>query len=72
MVASECMEVPCIFNSRLSSSLVDEVDVITPELVLHGFVICLDTERAHGDLWGEDGLCPIHQEERHLSSSLTG
>jgi hypothetical protein len=40
--------------------LIDEVNVITLELVLCGFVICLVTEGAHGDLWGEDDLGPIH------------
>jgi hypothetical protein len=68
----ECLVVPCIFNSRLPSSLIDEVNVITSELVLRGFIVCLDTEGAHGDLRGEDGLGPIHKEERRLSSSLTG
>jgi hypothetical protein len=39
----ECMAVSCIFNSRLSSSFIDKVDILTPELVLCGFVVCLDT-----------------------------
>jgi hypothetical protein len=43
LVAFECLAVPCIFYSRLPSSLIDEVDIFTPELVPHGFVICLDT-----------------------------
>jgi hypothetical protein len=43
LVAFECLAVPCIFYSRLSSSLIDEVDIFTPELVLCFFVICLDT-----------------------------
>jgi hypothetical protein len=43
LVAFECLAVPCIFDSRLSSSLIDEVDIFTPELVLRGFVICLET-----------------------------
>jgi hypothetical protein len=72
MIVLECLAVPHIFNSGLPSSLIDEVDVIMPELVLHGFIICLDTEGAHGDLRGEDDLSPIHQEEGCLSSSLTG
>jgi hypothetical protein len=43
LVAFECMAMPCIFNSRLSSSFIDEVDILAPELVLCGFVVCLDT-----------------------------
>jgi hypothetical protein len=43
LVVFECLAVPCIFYSRLSSSLIDEVDIFTPELVLCGFVICMDT-----------------------------
>jgi hypothetical protein len=43
LVVFECLTVPCIFDSRLSSSLIDEVDIFTLELVLRGFVICLDT-----------------------------
>jgi hypothetical protein len=60
MIATEHMAVPCIFNSRLPSSPIDEVDIITSELVLHDFIVCLDTEGAHGDLRGEDGLSPVH------------
>jgi hypothetical protein len=43
LVAFEYLAVPCIFNSRLSSSFINEVDILAPELVLRGFVICLDT-----------------------------
>jgi hypothetical protein len=43
MVASECLSVACIFNSRLPSSLIDHVDIITPELVLCDFIVCHDT-----------------------------
>jgi hypothetical protein len=60
------------FNSRLPSSVVDQVDILTPELILRGFVIGLDTQRAHGDFWGKDSLGPIHHEERHLSRGSTG
>jgi hypothetical protein len=35
----------CILDSCLPSSLIDEVDIITSELVLRGFVVCLDRER---------------------------
>jgi hypothetical protein len=43
LLAFECLVVPCIFDSRLSSSLINEVDIFTSELVRRGFVICLDT-----------------------------
>jgi hypothetical protein len=60
------------FYHRVSSLLIDEVDIFTPELVLPGFIICLDMEGACGDLRGEDGLSPVHQEERSLSGCPTG
>jgi hypothetical protein len=72
VVAPKRLLVLCIFNSRLSSSLIDQVDIFTPELLLHSFIIYLDTERAHGDLRGEDCLGPVHHEERHLSRGSTG
>jgi hypothetical protein len=43
VVTLERLSVACIFNSRLLPSLVDQVDILTSELVLRGFVICLDT-----------------------------
>jgi hypothetical protein len=43
LVVFDCLGVPCIFNSRLSSSFIDEVNILMPELVLRVFVICLDT-----------------------------
>jgi hypothetical protein len=58
VVALKCLPVPCIFNSRLPSSLINQVDIFTPKLVLRGFIVHLDMERAHGDLRGEDGLSP--------------
>jgi hypothetical protein len=60
------------FNSRLLSSFIDKVNIFVPELVLCGFIICLDTEGAHGNLWGEDDLSPIHQKERHFPGGPTG
>jgi hypothetical protein len=72
VVAPERLPVACIFNSSLPSSLIDQVDILMSELVLHGFIICLDTQRAHGDFRGKDGLSPIHHEERRLSRGLTG
>jgi hypothetical protein len=72
VVALERLPIACIFNSSLPSSLVDQVDILTPELVLRGFVICLDTQRAHGDFRGKVGLGPIHHEDRRLSHGSTG
>jgi hypothetical protein len=42
LVTFDCLAVPCIFNSRLPSSFIDEVDILTTELVLRDFVVCLD------------------------------
>jgi hypothetical protein len=52
LIASERLVIPYIFNSRLSSSLVDKVDIFASELVLHGFIVNLDTEGAHSDFRG--------------------
>jgi hypothetical protein len=43
LIVFECLAVSCIFYSRMSSSLIDEVDIFMPKLILRGFVICLDT-----------------------------
>jgi hypothetical protein len=43
LVAFECLAVPCIFNSRLPSSFIDEVDILTLKLILRDFIVCLDT-----------------------------
>jgi hypothetical protein len=67
VVAPKRLLIPCIFNSRLPSSLINQVNIFTLELVLHGFIVRLDMERAHGDLRGEDGLSPVHYEERRLT-----
>jgi hypothetical protein len=72
VVAPERLPIACIFNNSLLSSLVDHVDILTSELVLRGFVVCLYTQRAHGDFRGKDGLGPIHLEERRLSRGSTG
>jgi hypothetical protein len=42
-IAPEHLVVSCILNSRLSSLLINEVDIFTPELVLRGFVVYLGT-----------------------------
>jgi hypothetical protein len=72
MIAPECLAVLCIFNSRLPSSFIDKVNIFTPELVLCGFIICLDMEGPHGDFRGEDDLSPVHQKERCFSGGPTG
>jgi hypothetical protein len=69
---NERLPVACIFNSSLPSSLVDQVDILTPELVLRGFIVCLYTQIAHGYFRGKDSLDPIHHEEMHLSRGSTG
>jgi hypothetical protein len=66
VIAPERLAVPCISESCLSSSFVDEVDIITPELVLCGFVVCLNMRGDHGDFCGDNSFGPIHQKERHL------
>jgi hypothetical protein len=43
VIALEHLMVLCFSESCLLSLLIDEVDIITPELVLRGFVVCLDT-----------------------------
>jgi hypothetical protein len=72
IVVPERLPIACIFNSRLPSSLVDQVDIITLELVLRGFIVYLDTQRAHGDLWGKDNLNPVHHGDRRLARGSTG
>jgi hypothetical protein len=71
MIAPEHLAVPCIFNSRLPSSFVDKVDIFTLELVLRGFIVCLDIEGAQGDLRGEHSLIPVHQKGGDFSGGLT-
>jgi hypothetical protein len=52
VIASEHMTVPCISERCLPSSFINKVDIITPELILHGFVVCLNTGGDHGNFWG--------------------
>jgi hypothetical protein len=56
VVAPERLPAACIFNSSLPSSLIDQVDILTSELVLRGFVTCLYTQRVHGHFWGKAGV----------------
>jgi hypothetical protein len=46
VVALERLTVTCISESCLPSSFIDLVDIITPDLVLRGFVLCLNTGEA--------------------------
>jgi hypothetical protein len=70
-IVLEYLAVPCILNSILTSSLIDQVNILALELVLRSFVVYLDTERAHANLWWEDGLRPVHHEERCLACGST-
>jgi hypothetical protein len=49
VIASEHRTVSCILESYLPSSLIDKDDIITLELVLGDFVVCLDMGGDHGD-----------------------
>jgi hypothetical protein len=60
------LTIPCVSKSCLPSSLVNEVDIITPELVLRSFVICQDIGGDHSDFRGDNVIYPVHQEERTL------
>jgi hypothetical protein len=67
MIVPERLAVPCISESCLPSCFIDQVDIIVSELVLHGFIVCLNTVGYHGDFWGDNSFSTIHQEERRLS-----
>jgi hypothetical protein len=71
VVASESLTVPCVLESCLPSSLVDEVDIITSEMVLRSFIICLDMGGDHGDHWEDNGRNLVHQEERCIHCGPT-
>jgi hypothetical protein len=59
MIAPKRLAVPCILDSFFPYSLVDKVNVIMLELVLHDVIVGLNKGGAHGDLRGEDGLSPV-------------
>jgi hypothetical protein len=63
LVALERLAVPCIFNQKLPSSFIDKVDIFVLEMVLRGFVICLNTEGAHGDFRGRTALAPYTKKK---------
>jgi hypothetical protein len=71
VIVPERLTVPRILESCLSSSLVNKVNMITSELVLRGFVVCLDTGGDHGDFRRHNDLCPVHQEDRCLPRGPT-
>jgi hypothetical protein len=53
VIAPERLMVLCVSDSCLPSPIIDEVDIITLELVLRGFVVCLDMGGGgYGDLRG--------------------
>jgi hypothetical protein len=60
VIAPERLAVPCILESCLPFLFVDKVDIITSELVLHNFVLCMNTGRDHGDFWGDNSFSPIY------------
>jgi hypothetical protein len=66
VIEPEHLMVPCISESCLTSSFVDKVDIITLELLLCGFVICLNTRGDHSDFWWDNSFGPIHQKESRL------
>jgi hypothetical protein len=63
LVALECLAVPCIFNHKLPSSFTDKVDIFVLEMVLRGFIVCLNTEGAHGDFRGRTALAPYTKKK---------
>jgi hypothetical protein len=71
VIALEHLTVSCILESCLPSSLIDKDDIIMLELVLGGFVVCLDMGGDHGDLRADNSLSLIHKEERRLPYGLT-
>jgi hypothetical protein len=70
VIAPEHLEVPCILESCLPSCFIDQVNIIVTELVLHGFIVWLDTGGDHGDFRGDNNFSSIHQEERRLPHGL--
>jgi hypothetical protein len=56
------------------SSLLEEVKVITSDLVLCSLVINRNMRRSFGNFWGGGGggnLCPIDHAEWHFSGGTT-
>jgi hypothetical protein len=70
VIALEHLAVQRILESCLPSCLIDQVNVITPELVLCGFIVCFNMGGDHGDFRGDNNFSHIHQEERHLPHGL--
>jgi hypothetical protein len=72
VIVLERLMVPCILESCLPSSFIDKVNIITPELVLRSFIVCLNTRGGYSDFWGggDNSFIPIHQKERCISRGL--
>jgi hypothetical protein len=58
VIAPKHLAVPCILERCLPSSFFDEVDIITLNLVLRNFIVCLNTRGGHGDFWGITASVP--------------
>jgi hypothetical protein len=63
LIAPDRLVVPCIFYSRLPSSFINKVNIFTPELILRGFLVCLDMNGAHDDFWGRTALAPYTKKK---------
>jgi hypothetical protein len=63
VIALERLVVPCILKSCLPSCFVNQVDIITLELVLHDFIVCLDMGGDHGDFWGVTASAPYTKKK---------
>jgi len=68
MVTPERLTITRILDGSPPSRFFNEVNVISPELVLRDFVVRLRSVGIPGNLWREDGLRSIHHEERGLTS----
>jgi hypothetical protein len=69
LIAPKRLVVPCILESCLLSCFVDQVNINALELVLCGFIVCLNMGGDHGDFLEDNSFSPIHQEERRLPRS---
>ena len=72
MIAPEHLVVACILDCCSPPSFVDEVDVVTPQLLLHGFVESLAPWLAQVDFRGKACFGPVDQEEWGLPDGSSG
>jgi hypothetical protein len=63
VVALERLVVPCISENCLPSSFVNKVNIITPDLVLCGFIVCLNMGGDHGNFWGITASAPYTKKK---------